>query len=63
VGDEECAHESGLDGGNEDTAAHVAKPLEPMQVADNTLERLDAVAQPRGILIATAIGEVAQART
>jgi len=60
--DEDRAGKSGLGRRNDEAAADAAELLETLQRADHVLERGDAVAQPARVLVAPAVGEVAQPR-
>src|SRR5437764_635078 len=55
--EEEGTRVSRLGGRDEQAALERAQPLEPLQVAAHVLERLDAVAEPGGILEPAGIGQ------
>ena len=63
MGDEDRAHESRLDGGNEKAKPRTAQPLEAPQLPNEPFERVDAVTPPGGILVAAALRKVAETGT
>jgi hypothetical protein len=62
AGDEDRPRETGLGGGDEQATARVAELLEAAQGGEDLLERADAVAQTRRVLVASALRKVTQAR-
>ena len=60
AGDEERARMTGLGAGRDDAALDRAQPGEPLELAADALERLQPVAQPRGVLVAARVGELAR---
>ena len=60
--EEERTPHPGFDGRGEDAELQGAQLLQPPQMPDEPLERLDAVAQPCRVLVAQAVGQVAQLR-
>ena len=63
TGDEDRADEPCFRCRNEQAAPHPTQPLEPREVADQLLQRRDAVAEACRIFVAAAVREVAQALT
>ena len=61
AGDEERARVAGLARGHDEAALDRAQPREPLELAADPLERLDPVAQPRGVLVAARVGELGEA--
>ena len=59
-GYEERLEEALVTGRREQTQLGGAQPLQVHEVADDLLERRDPIAQPGGVLVAKASGEVAQ---
>ena len=60
--DEDPPREAGLRGGNDEAAACVAQLLEAAKGTEDLLERADAVAQTRCVLVAPALRKMIQAR-
>ena len=59
--DEEAVARAGLERGREHARLQPPQPVEPRELVDHPLQRRDAVAQPRGVLVAQAVGEVGEA--
>src|SRR6187551_355092 len=57
---EERAAETRLDRGRDETKTGCPEPLELGEVADDLLERCDAIAEARGVLVPQALGEVSE---
>ena len=58
AGDEEAVAPAGLGGRCDQARPQLSQPLEPGETLDDLLERLDPVAEPCGLLVAEALGEV-----
>jgi hypothetical protein len=59
-GDEDRSQEALVGGRREDTQLSGAQTLQLYEVADYVLEGCDAIAQPGRVLVAEAVGQVAQ---
>jgi hypothetical protein len=61
TGDEDGADEAGLRCGGKKAAAGLAQLVDAAKGPHDAVERFDPVAQPGRVLVAAALGEVAQA--